>query len=186
MGVWSAGSASNSTASAVRDTTTENVKVYYREANDGLEGIADRSAFSCSDAAAPDPEPEPEPDPEPEPEPACSDRTCLLQDGRFRVKAWYVLAGDAKSRAANTIDVDLGAPAGLFAFDAGEPELLVRITDRCAWNGHYAVYAAAGSDAVRYNVAVRDTETNELRWFRGRYGAVVMDSAAFPCTGAAH
>ena len=59
--------------------------------------------------------------------------------------------------------------------------MVVRISDQCDWNDHYAVYVSAGTDAVRHNVAVRDTATNELRWFRGRNGEPVTDSVAFPC-----
>ena len=160
---------------SVQDTVTGDTHTYIVPAGH-LGGIADYRGTKPSD---PDPRPEPEPDPEPTPD--CSDRTCLLQDGRFRVKVWYLLAGDAKSRSANAVEVDLGEPAGLFTFDSGEPELLVRISDQCNWSDHYAVYAAAGTDAVSYSVAVRDTTTNELRWFRARHGEVITDSVAFPC-----
>ncbi len=34
---------------------------------------------------------------------------------------------------------------------------------------------------MRYSVAVRDTTTNELRWFHARHGEVITDSVAFPC-----
>ena len=162
-------------AVSVQDTVTGTTHTYRVPAGH-LGGIAD---YRGTKPSGPDPRPEPEPDPEPTPD--CSVRTCLLQDGRFRVKVWYLLVGDAKSRSANAVEVDLGEPAGLFTFDSGEPELLVRISDQCNWSAHYAVYAAAGTDAVSYSVAVRDTTTNELRWFRARHGDVITDSVAFPC-----
>ena len=145
-------------------------------------------AAGCVNSAVPplpdpDTDPDPDPDPEPEPTPSCSAATCMLQNGRFRVKVWYLLAGAAKSQSARAVNVDLGESAALFTFDSGEPELLVRISDHCDWSGYYAVYAAAGTDAVKHSVAVRDTATNELRWFRARHGEAVTDSVAFPCSG---
>ena len=112
---------------------------------------------------------------------ACSGVTCLLQEDRFRVKSWYAHDGGS-SQAADAISVDLGESAGLFTFDSGNPELLVRIADTCSASGYWTVYAGTASDAD-FRVAIRDTETNELKWFQSRGGQSVADAEAFPCTG---
>ena len=99
---------------------------------------------------------------------SCTGTTCLLRDRVFRVKSWYRLDGGSTSRAA-AVSVDLGGSAGLYAFESGNPELLVRIADTCSTTGYWTVYAGAASDAV-FSVAIRDTGTNELKWFRSSGG----------------
>ncbi|MCY4555304.1 MAG: pre-peptidase C-terminal domain-containing protein, partial [Chloroflexi bacterium] len=62
----------------------------------------------------------------------------------------------------------------------GNPELLVRIADTCSTSGYWAVYAGTAA-AADFSVAIRDTETNELKWFRSRGGQSVADAEAFAC-----
>jgi hypothetical protein len=85
------------------------------------------------------------------------------------------------SHAAGTIAAGLGGSAGLFTFGGESPELLVRMVDNCSTSGYWALYAGAASDSD-YAVAVRDTTTNELKWFRGRGGASIRDMMAFACS----
>ena len=177
-GYWEvhAGAASDADFSvAVRHVETNELR-WFRTRN--RQSIADTEAFACTrsdDRAAPA-------------DPAggaggaaCSGVTCLLQEDRFRVKSWYADDGGS-SQAADAIAVDLGESAGLFAFDSGNPELLVRIADTCRSRGYWTVYAGSASDAD-FSVAIRDTETNELKWFRSRGGKAVADAEAFRCTG---
>jgi len=110
--------------------------------------------------------------------PECSGATCLLQRERFRVKAWYSKGG--RSQAARAIATALGASAALFTADSASPELLVRIVNRCRTSGWWEVYAGVASDAS-FSIAIRDTETNALKWFRSR-GRSVVDTEAFACT----
>ncbi len=177
-GYWEvyAGVASDADFSvAVRHVETNELKWF--RTRDG-QSVADTEAFACTrsdDRASPA-------------DPgggtggaACSGVTCLLQEDRFRVKSWYAHDGGS-SQAADAISVDLGESAGLFAFDSGNPELLVRIADTCSTSGYWTVYAGTASDAD-FSVAIRDTETNELKWFRSQGGQSVADAEAFPCTG---
>ncbi len=177
-GYWEvhAGVASDADFSvAVRHVETNELK-WFRTRD--RRSIADTEAFACTtsdDHAAPaDPGGTANRLP-------CSGVTCLLQEDRFRVKSWYARGGGS-SQAADATSVDLGESAGLFAFDSGNPELLVRIADTCSASGYWTVYAGTASDAD-FSVAIRDTETNELKWFRSRDGQAVADARAFRCTG---
>jgi hypothetical protein len=84
------------------------------------------------------------------------------------------------SQSAETVSAGLGGTAGLFSLGSGSPELLVRIVDECDDSGYWALYAGAATDAT-YAIAVRDTDTDELKWFRARGGASIRDTAAFVC-----
>ena len=174
-GYWEvyAGTASDADFSvAVRDTETNELKWFRAR---GGQSAADTEAFSCTedDSGAP---PGAGGDPEGA---ACSGVTCLLQNDLFRVKSWYTRDGGS-GQAAGAISADLGESAGLFTFDSASPELLVRIANNCSTSGYWEVYAGAASDA-NFNVAIRDTDTNELKWFRSRDGQSVADAEAFAC-----
>ena len=177
-GYWEmyAGVASDADFSvAVRHVETNELKWFRTRSG---QTIADTEAFACTpsdDRASPaDPG-------DAANGAACSGVTCLLQDDRFRVKSWYRPDG-GPNQAADAVSVDLGESAGLFTFDSGNPELLVRIADTCSTSGYWTVYAGTASDAD-FSVAIRDTETNELKWFRSQYGQSVADAEAFRCTG---
>ena len=158
---------------AVRDTGTNELKWF--RVRDG-QSVADTEAFSCSES---DSGASPGDAGGDEDGAACSGVTCLLQNNRFRVKSWYT--GDSgSSQGAAAVSADLDGSAGLFTFASGSPELLVRIADQCSASGYWAVYTGAASDAD-FNVAVRDTDTNELKWFRSRDGLSVADAEAFAC-----
>ena len=175
-GYWGvyAGVASDADFSvAVRHVETNELK-WFRTRNG--QSIADTEAFACTrsdDLVAPA---GPVSDPE---NATCSGVTCLLQSDLFRVKTWYTQTGSA-SQAADAIPVDLGNATGLFAFASGHSELLVRIADTCSISGHWSVYAGGASEAD-FNVAIRVTDTNELKWFRSRGGQSVADAEAFAC-----
>lgn len=110
---------------------------------------------------------------------SCSGVTCLLQGERFRVKAWYSRGG--AGRSAGAVSAALGGSAGLFTSDSGSSELLVRVVNECSTTGYWAVYAGAASHAG-FNVAIRDTRSNELKWFGVEAGSAVADADAFSCT----
>ena len=177
-GYWEvyAGVASDADFSvAVRHVETNELK-WFR--GPGGQSVADTEAFSCTnndDRASPggaggDSD-----------SAACSGATCLLQDDRFRVKSWYRGDGGSSQRA-EAIAADLGESAGLFTFASGGPELLVRTVNRCSTRGYWEVYAGAASETT-FSVAVRDTETNELKWFWAGSGQSVADTEAFSCPG---
>lgn len=127
----------------------------------------------------PGPTPGPGPDPGPAPDSACSDGLCLLENDRFRVRARYAMPG-MSGQAAGTVAAGLGGAAGLFTFGGDHPELLVRLVDDCSGSGYYGLYTGAATDAD-YSLAVRDTMTGDLKWFRGLGGASIRDAMAFPC-----
>lgn len=158
---------------AIRDTETNELKWF--RVRDG-QSVADTEAFSCTES---DPAPSPGAGGGDSDSAACSGATCLLQDDRFRVKSWYT-GRSGSGQGAQALSADLGESAGLFTFDSGDPELLVRIADRCITSGYWAVYAGAASDA-NISVAIRHIETNELKWFRPRGGQSVADAEAFSC-----
>ena len=126
-----------------------------------------------------EPEGDPDSDTDPPADSACSDGLCLLQDGRFRVRARYAMLG-MSGQAAGTIAAALAGEAGLFTFGGDGPELLVRMVDNCSASGYFALYAGAATDAA-YSIAVRDTTTDELRWFSAQGGAPIRDAMAFTC-----
>ncbi len=138
---------------------------YANRLGETAEAVTDVSAFPCM-GAPPDAL-------------VCTGVTCLLQGERFRVKAWYSKGG-SRSQKAGAIAAALGASAGLFTADSGNAELLVRIVNQCRATGWWEVHAGVASDA-NFAVAIRDTETNALKWFRSR-GRSAVDTEAFACT----
>ena len=156
---------------AIRDTETGALKWFRPRGR----SVVDAEAFACTDsdfwAVAGGPPAEPGA--------TCTGATCLLQDGLFRMKSWY--RGDGgSSRSAAAVPVDLGGSAGLFAFASGDPDLLVRVADTCDASGYWTVYAGTASDRG-FSVAIRETGTNELKWFRSRRGRAIVDAEAFVC-----
>ncbi|MCY3929374.1 MAG: hypothetical protein OXG81_13995 [Acidobacteria bacterium] len=109
---------------------------------------------------------------------SCSGDTCLLQGGRFRVKAWYPSGGS--SRPAGAVGAALGGSAGLFTSDSGSSELLVRVVNRCSTTGYWEVYAGAASDAD-FRIAIRDTRSNELEWFQVQAGSALAAFGVLSC-----
>ena len=158
---------------AIRDTETNALKWFRPRGR----SVVDAEAFACteSDSGAMAVGPPGDPDA------TCSGATCVLQDGLFRVKSRYRRESGSSASAA-AIPVDLGGEAGLFAFASGKPELVLRIADTCGTSGYWTVYAGAASNAD-FSVAIRNTATDELKWFRSRGGQTVVDASAFACAG---
>ena len=103
-----------------------------------------------------------------------------LQDGRYEVRVrWSTLDGKedlAKAVGPRTSD------SGLFYFyDPGNWEMLVKVLDGCAFNGHHWVYAASATD-LGLDLEVRDTVTGEVHRYRkdpGEPAPAVVASGAF-------
>jgi hypothetical protein len=145
----------------------------------GLKAIGIRLVVERTHAPDPGPGPGPGPDPGPAPDSACSDGLCLLENDRFKVRARYAMPG-MPGQAAGTVAAGLGGAAGLFTFGGDHPELLVRLVDDCSGSGYFKLYTGAATDAD-YSLAVRDTMTNELKWFRGLGGTSIRGTLAFTC-----
>jgi len=105
---------------------------------------------------------------------------CLL-GGRFRAEvAWHDSAGVSGSgRVAQAAEA-----SGLFWFFAPDNwELLVKLVDGCAVNGHFWVFSAATTD-VGYELTITDTRTGGTKRFPnapGTTAAAVTDTTAFEC-----
>ena len=102
-----------------------------------------------------------------------------LEDGRFQVRvAWQKTpSGPSYSAAAVTLTGDTGY---FWFFDEANVELVVKVLDGTAVNGHHWVFYGALSD-VEYTITVTDTLTGATRSYENARGtlASVADTAAF-------
>ncbi len=106
--------------------------------------------------------------------------TSCLRDARYSLEAeWWNPEGDggaAELVHAGTND------SGLFRFfDPDNWELLIKVLDGCAANGHVWVFGASTTD-LGYAIRVTDTVTGELREYRnepGRPAQAITDARAF-------
>ena len=112
---------------------------------------------------------------------ACAaDATHLcLQKGRFRVEAsWDANGSPGAGQAVPGASADSGL---LWFFAPDNWELMVKVLDGCALNGHYWVYAA-GTTTVHYVLTVTDTLTGSVVHYEnpaGTAAAAITDSGAF-------
>ncbi len=107
--------------------------------------------------------------------------TLCLHDGRYELQAdWRT--PDGNSGAAKVVP-KATRESGLFRFfDADNWEILIKVLDGCAVNGHHWVYAASTTD-LGYEIRVRDTTTDDARVYRnepGRPAPAIADDKAFP------
>lgn len=118
-------------------------------------------------------------------------RLCLddfPQDGRFAVSTHYStaqgggLSGDGQAVPLGSLGVGHGGL--LWFFDPGNPELLAKVLDGCAVNGHFWVFLTAGTN-VGMTTTVRDSFSGRTQTYVNpdRHAAApVQDTTAFPCT----
>ncbi|HXM78558.1 MAG TPA: PKD domain-containing protein, partial [Thermoanaerobaculia bacterium] len=102
-----------------------------------------------------------------------------LNASRFRVEvAWQVPAQGTRGAG---IAVPLTSDTGHFwFFSANNVELVVKVVDGRAFNGHYWVFSGALSD-VAYTITVTDTATGAVRTYSNPSGSLssFSDVAAF-------
>ena len=110
-----------------------------------------------------------------------SSRVSCLQDGRFKVRAYYDHE-ENQNRSARIRDALVGDAASLFYFFTFDnPELMVKVVDGCALNGRYWVFGSAATD-LDYRVTVEDKATGrEKRYERNRSNPLIGDVVSFPC-----
>ena len=107
--------------------------------------------------------------------------TLCLHDGRYEVRAtWRTPTGDSGS----AVVVPKGTrDSGLFRFfDEDNWEMLIKVLDGCAVNGHHWVYGASTTD-LGYEIRVTDTTTGDYKdyWNEpGRPAPAITDGKAFP------
>ena len=133
--------------------------------------VSDARAFPCSPL-----------DPPPPGHGTCRPdwTTLCLQDYRYQLRVEWWTAG---SEPASAVVVPKATnDSGLFRFYARENwEILVKVLDGCAVNGHHWVYGAATTD-LGYQIRVTDTVTGEVRQYRnepGRPAPAITDGEAF-------
>jgi hypothetical protein len=112
--------------------------------------------------------------------------TVLCLDGRFEVTAEWT-DFDGNDGVAHTMPDDfdgLGDWGTLWFFSQENPEMVVKVLDGCAVNGHYWVFLSPAS-TVRYVVAVRDVRTGTVKTYSKplhEMPELFADTRAFPCT----
>jgi hypothetical protein len=109
---------------------------------------------------------------------ADSETLCLGEGNRFRVKVdWKTPAGETGAGHARRLTADTGA---LWFFGPDNLELMVKILDARAVNGHFWLYLGSLSN-VEYTVTVTDTATGLGRTYHNapRQFASLADIEAF-------
>ncbi|HEY0782239.1 MAG TPA: hypothetical protein VGE98_07290, partial [Thermoanaerobaculia bacterium] len=104
-------------------------------------------------------------------------RALCLADARYRVEVAWTASGQSGSGVPQSLTDRTG---GFWFFDPSNVELLVKVLDGTAVNGHVWVFFGALSD-VRYTVTVTDTATGRQRVYTNPRGtlASVADVTAF-------
>jgi streptogramin lyase len=111
----------------------------------------------------------------------------LCLDGRFSVQAsFHTQQGGGLSGKGHAISLQsLGAPSGglYWFFDSSNPEMLIKVIDGCALNGHYWVFYAATTN-VGFTVTVTDQNTGHTHQYSnvdGTSAPPVQDTSALSC-----
>ena len=115
----------------------------------------------------------------------CSDSetTVCLNSSRFAVEVeWRDFAGSTGDGRIVSLRSDV---SGLFwFFDADNWEMLVKVLDGCAINGHYWIFSAATTD-VEYTLSVTDSVNGGVREYDNALGEAapaLTDIEAFACS----
>ena len=108
-------------------------------------------------------------------------RTRCLRDSRYAVTVdWRRLDGEA---GRGSVVREGSNDSGLFTFFGGENwEVLLKVLDGCALNGHVWVFGASTTD-LGYVIRVTDTATGTVKEYRNEPGtpaAAITDVTAFP------
>ena len=106
--------------------------------------------------------------------------TLCLHNGRYELVAnWTTSGGSGAAKVVPKATRD----SGLFRFfDADNWEIVIKVLDGCAVNGHHWVYGASTTD-LGYEIRVRDTTTDDVEVYRnepGRPAPAITDGKAFP------
>jgi hypothetical protein len=103
----------------------------------------------------------------------------LCLNGRFRVEVRFTdpRSGTPGAGRAVPLTSDTG---GFWFFDASNTELIIKILDGRALNGHFWVFAGALSD-VEYTITVTDTQTGKSKVYQNAPHQLASraDTAAF-------
>ena len=107
-------------------------------------------------------------------------KTLCLQDSRYQVVVdWWT--GDGNSVAGSVVHAGTN-DSGLFTFfDRENWEILIKVLDGCALNGHVWVFGASTTD-LGYAIRVTDTVTGLVKEYRNEPGLrapAITDGKAF-------
>ena len=107
--------------------------------------------------------------------------TLCLRDSRYEVLVdWW--NGDGKSGSGEVVHGGTN-DSGLFRFFSRENwEVLIKVLDGCAHNGHVWVFGASTTD-LGYSIRVTDTVTGMVKEYRNEPGVsapAITDGTAFP------
>ena len=104
---------------------------------------------------------------------------CLPQGERFQATIdWRDFTGSTGSGQVSTRFNDGGV---FYFFNPANTDLVVRLLDRCKFNDHFWVFAAATTN-VEYTLTVTDTHTSETKSYfnpLGMPGEPILDTSAF-------
>ncbi len=130
----------------------------------------------------PPPDPDPDPDPDPPPTSGCTPTTTVLSfDGGYKVSMCYKTPEGVVGQAKSGVWAS-GQSGILWFFDRGNAEVLVKVLDGCANNGHRWVFVAPVT-TLEFNLWV--TGPNGDRWPLSNQQNVTAstksDTSAFKC-----
>lgn len=106
--------------------------------------------------------------------------TLCLDDDRFRVELTWTSV-DGTKRAGQAAPHGADDSGAFWFFDQDNWEVLVKVLDGCAINGHHWVFAAAATD-VGYELTITDTRSRERRTYSNPAGVMApafADTTAF-------
>jgi hypothetical protein len=106
-----------------------------------------------------------------------------LADGRFRVTGTFRPRRLIARAVPDGFD-GLGDWGLLWFFSQDNPEILIKILDTCATNGHYSVFISPAS-ILRHDVTVRDVRTGVTKTYANPQSGgprLITDTTSFSCS----
>ena len=97
-----------------------------------------------------------------------NDTTVCLRDSRFELRVEWQTA-DGRSGSGFPVHAGTNDSGVFWFFDRNNWELLVKLLDGCAENGHVWVFSASTTD-LGYRITVRDTATGTVKEYRNEPG----------------
>jgi len=183
---FAAGLTDVATTLTVRDTWSGATRSYTNSGGTAFAPVLDTGAFRTCDAPGPAtastssgsriaPAP-----PRSTPAAGCDGPQSLcLRNGRFRVEArWRTVSGASGSGIPTSVTADTGF---FWFFTPNNVEVVVKVLDGCALNGHFWVFSSGLTD-VEVTLMVTDTKTGVAHEYRNPAGTPyrpIQDTQAF-------
>jgi len=114
------------------------------------------------------------------PGPCVEDAQTLCVAGRFRARAEWK-APDGRAGVASVLPVPSGGSGLLWFVSPDSLDLLVKVLDGCAGNGHHWLFVGPANN-LQYLLTVTDTQTGQVRVYFNPQGVspqAVTDTYAF-------